>query len=52
MSQKYALEWMGHSSSDILDIYYTMHNEVSQQAMATINYPSIVDSEIQSTSAA
>ncbi len=39
ISHKYALEWMGHSSSKILDIYYKMFDDVSQQAMATIDYP-------------
>jgi integrase len=28
-----ALAWLGHSSSDILDLYYHLHDEDSQQAM-------------------
>ncbi len=28
-----ALAWLGHSSSDILDLYYHLHDEDSQNAM-------------------
>jgi integrase/recombinase XerD len=38
ISHKYALEWMGHSSSEILDLYYTMFDEVAEAAMKTIAY--------------
>jgi integrase/recombinase XerD len=38
ISHKYALEWMGHSSSEILDLYYTMFDEVAEAAMKTIMY--------------
>jgi integrase len=38
ISYKYALEWMGHKSSDILDLYYTMYDETAEAAMATIDY--------------
>ncbi len=38
ISYKYALEWMGHKSSDILDLYYTMYDDTAEVAMATINY--------------
>ena len=37
-SYKYALAWMGHKSSDILDLYYKMFDEVADQAMAKISY--------------
>lgn len=39
VSHKYALEWMGHSSSEILDLYYKMFDEVAEEAMRTIAYP-------------
>ncbi len=38
ISYKYALEWMGHPSSRILDIYYTMYDQSAIRAMATIRY--------------
>jgi hypothetical protein len=38
ISYKYALEWMGHKSSEILDLYYTMFDDVADQAMAGITY--------------
>lgn len=38
ISYKYALEWMGHRSSDILDLYYTMYDETAEAAIKTINY--------------
>jgi len=38
ISYKYALEWMGHKSSDILDLYYTMYDDTAEAAMATIDY--------------
>lgn len=40
VSYKYALEWMGHRSSDILDLYYTMFDSDAHLAMATLVYPS------------
>ena len=39
ISYKYALEWMGHRSSDILDLYYTMFDDTAEAAMRSINYP-------------
>ena len=38
ISYKYALEWMGHQSSEILDLYYKMFDETAEAAMATIDY--------------
>ena len=38
ISHKYALEWMGHSSSEILDLYYTMFDDVAEAAMKSIVY--------------
>lgn len=29
---------MGHKSSEILDLYYTMYDETAEAAMATIDY--------------
>lgn len=31
-----ALAWLGHSSSDMLDLYYHLHDEDSQQAMRAL----------------
>jgi integrase len=39
VSYKYALTWMGHSSSEILDLYYTMFDQTAELAMKTIAYP-------------
>jgi integrase len=38
VAHKYALEWMGHRSSDILDLYYTQYDDVAEQAIRTISY--------------
>jgi integrase len=38
ISYKYALEWMGHRSSDILDLYYTMFDPDAHAAMKTLVY--------------
>jgi hypothetical protein len=38
VAYKYALEWMGHKSSDILDLYYTQFDDVAEQAIRTIAY--------------
>ena len=38
VSFKYALEWMGHKNSDILDLYYTMFDETAEAAIRTIQY--------------
>ena len=39
VSYKYALEWMGHQSSEILDLYYTMFDATAEAAIRTIDYP-------------
>lgn len=41
VAYKYALEWMGHTDSQILDLYYTMYDDVAGQAIKTIEYPSL-----------
>ena len=41
VSHKYALEWMGHRSSDILDLYYTMFDADAHAAMKTLVYSSL-----------
>lgn len=38
VSYKYALEWMGHRSSDILDLYYCMFDADAHAAMKTLVY--------------
>ena len=38
VAYKYALSWMGHSSSEILDLYYREFDDVSHAAMRTIAY--------------
>ena len=38
LSFKYALEWMGHSSSAILDLYFTMNDQHSQRAMNSLSF--------------
>ena len=35
---QYALEWMGHSSSAILDLYFTMNDQHSQHAMNSMTF--------------
>jgi integrase len=36
VSYKYALEFMGHSSSRVLDLYYTMYDPVAEEAILAI----------------
>jgi integrase len=38
VSAKYALNWMGHKSSEILDMYITMYDSTAESAMRTISY--------------
>ncbi len=38
LSYKYILEWMGHSSSSILDIYFTMNDRQAQWAMNSLSF--------------
>lgn len=40
VAYKYALEWMGHTDSKILDLYYTTFDDVAAQAISTITYES------------
>lgn len=42
VSYKYALEWMGHRNSDILDLYYSMFDATAEAAIRTIDYPANV----------
>ena len=37
---KHAPEWMGHRSSDILDLYYTMFDNTAEAAIKTIEFTS------------
>jgi integrase len=54
VSYKYALSWMGHSSSDILGLYYQMFDETAETAMKTIQYlsPTVKPSVAPTTGAA
>jgi len=38
LSYKYVLEWMGHSSSAILDMYFTMNDRRAQAAMNNMSF--------------
>jgi hypothetical protein len=38
LSYKYVLEWMGHSSSAILDMYFTMNDRHAQAAMNSLSF--------------
>jgi integrase/recombinase XerD len=38
LSHKYVLEWMGHSSSAILDMYFTMNDRHAQAAMNSMSF--------------
>ncbi len=40
LSYKYVLEWMGHSSSDVLDLYFTMNDRQAQAAMNSLSFNS------------
>ena len=40
LSYKYVLEWMGHSSSDVLDMYFTMNDRQAQAAMNSLSFNS------------
>ena len=39
VSYRYALSLMGHESSKILDLYYTMYDKDAQRAIAAIKLP-------------
>ena len=36
VAHRKALAWMGHSSSEMLDLYYHLHDDDSQQAMQAL----------------
>ena len=40
VSYKYVLDWMGHKSSDILDMYFTMYDTAAEKAILTVDYGS------------
>jgi hypothetical protein len=40
LSYKYVLEWRGHSSSAILDVYFTMNDRHAQAAMNSLSFDS------------
>ena len=37
-SYKYALQFMGHKNSEILDLYYTMYDDTAADAIGAIQY--------------
>ena len=43
MAYRKALAWLGHSSSQMLDLYYHLHDEDSQYAMVALANFSVVD---------
>jgi integrase len=43
-SYKYALQFMGHKNSEILDLYYTMYDDTAAEAIRTIDYGAAVSS--------
>ena len=36
VAHRKALAWLGHSSSDLLDLYYHLHDEDSQNTMQAV----------------
>jgi len=40
MSYKYILEWVGYSSSALLDMYFTMNDKQAQRAMNSLSFNS------------
>lgn len=43
LSYKYVLEWMGHSSSAILDLYFTMNDRHAQAAMNSMSFDGVAE---------
>ncbi len=44
IAYKYALTWLGHRNSDILDLYYHMFDPAADAAIRTIQYGSVDES--------
>ena len=42
VAHRKALAWLGHSSSDILDLYYHLTDEESEAAMRELAEPAVV----------
>lgn len=42
VSYKYALDWLGHTDSAILDLYYRMFDEAAETAIVSIDYGEVV----------
>jgi hypothetical protein len=38
VAYRYALAWMGHSSSEILDLYFRQFDSAADQAIQSIDY--------------
>lgn len=49
VSYKYALMWMGHSDSRILDLYYKAFDDTAQEAMRSIVYPTVGAAAVPAT---
>ena len=45
LSHKYALAWMGHRSSDVLDMYIEMYDSVAEEAIAGLDYEMAASNE-------
>jgi len=43
VAHRKALAWMGHSSSQMLDLYYHLYDEDSQQTMAALANSYVID---------
>jgi integrase len=49
VAYKYALTWLGHGSSRILDLYYRAFDAVADEAMRTISYAPIAETHQNET---
>jgi integrase len=47
LPQKYILDWMGHSKSEILDLYITLHDETAQRAINQISFGGNGESQVR-----
>src|SRR5690606_16213572 len=52
VSYKFALRWMGHGSSDVLDLYFHMHDREAQQAINGLDFGTRIQSDTSQAGAA
>lgn len=52
VSYKYALRWMGHQSSEILDLYFHIHDREAQRAINGLNFGTTPSPSTQATGTA